>query len=197
MTASGVRSQTADRVLRTFLRLVAERGIEATTTRALAEAADVNEVTIFRLFGDKANLAVEAFGRFSAAEAFDTCPLAIDASSSDRACESLVQLLSHLRARMLERPEVVEFGIAEYWRFPQLKEQIAATPRAARALVERALDAAAPVLRPGIDRRLASLNLVGLLFVSVAWPARGWIDLSQEDWRVAATQAVRGLLRRR
>jgi AcrR family transcriptional regulator len=195
MSARAVNSPTGERVLRAFLRLVSERGIEATTTRALAEAAGVNEVTIFRLYGDKANLAAEAFRRFSAADELNRYPLAIDASSSERACESLVHVLDGLRARMLERPEVVEFGVAEYWRFPQLKDQIAATPRAARALVERALDAAAPALRPGIDSRLASLNLVGLLFVSVAWPGRGWIDLSEQEWQMAARQAVRGLLR--
>lgn len=82
-----------------------------------------------------------------------------------------------------------------HWRFPQAREQIAATPRAARDLVERALEAAAPVLRPGLDRRAASLSLIGLLLVSVVWPSRGWIELSDQDWHVAATQAVNGLLR--
>jgi len=48
MTAPAPNTPTVDRVLRTFLRLVAERGIEATTTRLLAEEAGVNEVTIFR-----------------------------------------------------------------------------------------------------------------------------------------------------
>jgi hypothetical protein len=77
---------------------------------------------------------------------------------------------------------------------PQLKEQIAATPRAARELVERALDAAAPLLRPRLDRRAASLNLVGLLFVSVVWSARGWLAPDELDWEAAAKQAIRCLL---
>jgi hypothetical protein len=29
----------------------------------------------------------------------------------------------------------------------------------------------------------------------VVWPSRGWIELSDRDWHVAATQAVNGLLR--
>jgi AcrR family transcriptional regulator len=186
---------TEDRVLRTFLRLVAQRGIEATTTRLLAEEAGVNEVTIFRRFGDKARLAAEAFRRFSSAEEFDKYPLDIDISSSNAASRSLVAVLDFLRQRMLERPELVHFGIAEYWRFPEAQRLIAANPRAARQLVERALDAAAPVLRPGADRRAASLNLIGLLLVSVVWPSRGWIDLSEHDWHTAATQAIGGLLR--
>ena len=195
MSGRAPTTPTVDRVLRTFLRLVAERGIVATTTRLLAEEAGVNEVTIFRLFGDKSKLATEAFRRFSSAEEFAHYPLNIDTSSSISANRSIVAVLDFLRQRMLERPEIVHFGMAEYWRFPQAREQIAATPRAARELVERALHAAAPVLRPGLDRRAASLGLIGLLLVSVVWPSRGWIDLSDQDWHAAATQAVSGFLR--
>src|SRR5438309_5349130 len=194
MTGRAPPGPTVDRVLRTFLRLVAERGIEATTTRLLAEEAGVNEVTIFRLFGDKARLATEAFRRFSSAKEFAHYPLNIDTSSCASANRSIVEVLDFLRQRMLERPEIVHVGMAEYWRFPQAREQIAATPRAARELVERALEAAAPVLRPGLDRPAASLGLIGLLLVSVVWPSRGWIDLSDQDWHAAATQAVNGLL---
>lgn len=48
---------TRERILRAFLWLAGERGFEATTTRAVAEAAGVNEVTIFRQFNDKLTLA--------------------------------------------------------------------------------------------------------------------------------------------
>ena len=118
MTAPAPNTPTVDRVLRTFLRLVAERGIEATTTRLLAEEAGVNEVTIFRLFGDKAKLATEAFRRFSSAEEFAQYPVTIDTSSSISANRSIVAVLDFLRQRMLERPEIVRVGMAEYWRFP-------------------------------------------------------------------------------
>ena len=195
MSSRRPASDTVERVLHAFLRLVAERGIGGTTTRVLAEEAGVNEVTIFRLFGDKANLATEAFRRFSSADEFAHYPISVDTSSAQRACESLVELLQFLRGRMRERPEFLQVGMAEYWRIPRLRDEIAATPVAARALVERALDAAAPFLRPNLDRRAASLSLIGFLLVSVVWPDRGWIDLSEEDWCRAARQAISGLLR--
>ncbi|MBV8719624.1 MAG: TetR/AcrR family transcriptional regulator [Chloroflexi bacterium] len=186
---------TADRILRTFLQLVAERGIDATTTRVLAEAAGVNEVTIFRLFGDKANLATAAVRRFSSAEELAQYPVCIDTSSPANLVDGLVDVLSFLRARMLEHPEMIQFGIAEYFRFPQLKEEIGANPRAARELVERALVAARPGLRADLEVRPASLMLMGLLFVCVTWRERGWLELDEAGWRNAATQAVAGLLR--
>ena len=195
MTPGAPTGPTVDRILRTFLRLVAERGIDATTTRVLAEKAGVNEVTIFRLFGGKSELAAEALRRFAPAQDLDEHPLAIDTSSPERVVEDLVAILDLLRHSMTEHPEFIQFGMAEYWRLPHLRDQIAATPRAARRLVERALMAAAPALRPGLDYKAASLSLVGMVLVSVVWPSRGWLEFGEADWRVASTQAVRCLLR--
>jgi AcrR family transcriptional regulator len=176
------------------MRLTAERGIDATTTRALAEEAGVNEVTIFRLFGDKAGLAAEAVRVFASTTEFDSYPIDIDASNPRRAAEGIVSVLNLVRRRMLEGPALVPLGMAGYWRFPQLRTELAATPRAAKNLIERTLTAARPTLRPGLDIHAASLTLIGLLLVSVVWPARGWTDLSEDEWRATANQAVESLL---
>jgi AcrR family transcriptional regulator len=190
-----VTAPTDERILRTFLRLLAERGIEGTTTRVLAEEAGVNEVTVFRLFGAKANLAAEAFRRFAPVEQFANHQLAIDVSSDEHVVDGILEVLNFLHREMFDHSAFIEFNMAEYWRLPQLKEQLAATPRAARELVERALEAATPRLRPGLDRRAASLSLIGLLLVSVIWQTRGWIELSDSDWQATARQAVQCLLR--
>lgn len=51
---------TREHILAAAARLYAEHGFRGTTTRAIAEAAGVNEVTLFRLFGSKETLIVEA-----------------------------------------------------------------------------------------------------------------------------------------
>ena len=89
---------------------------------------------------------------------------------------------------------IEQFGIAEFWRLPHLKAELGTTPLAARGLVERALQAAGPFVRPGLDLRAASLSLIGLLFVSVVWPARGWMEMSEDEWQATARQAVDVLL---
>lgn len=48
--------ETRDRILQAAAALIAERGYVATTTRAIATAAGVNEVTLFRRFGSKQGL---------------------------------------------------------------------------------------------------------------------------------------------
>ena len=47
---------TDDRILTAAAALFAEKGYAATTTRAIAEAAGVNEVTLFRRFDNKAGI---------------------------------------------------------------------------------------------------------------------------------------------
>lgn len=48
--------QTALRILGAALEILARSGVRGVTTRAIAEAADVNEVTLFRRFGTKMEL---------------------------------------------------------------------------------------------------------------------------------------------
>ena len=51
---------TREQILTAAARLYAEHGFRGTTTRAVADAAGVNEVTLFRLFGSKVNIIVAA-----------------------------------------------------------------------------------------------------------------------------------------
>lgn len=59
----------AARVLDAACALFAERGYAATTTRAVADRAGVNEVTVFRRFGTKAGLLAAVGERIAAASA--------------------------------------------------------------------------------------------------------------------------------
>jgi outer membrane protein len=51
---------TRDHILDAAARLYGEHGFRGTTTRRIAQEADVNEVTLFRLFGSKTALLLEA-----------------------------------------------------------------------------------------------------------------------------------------
>lgn len=54
--ANATDTETGDAILRAAAELIAERGYRGTTTRAIAERAGVNEVTVFRRFGSKQGL---------------------------------------------------------------------------------------------------------------------------------------------
>lgn len=59
---------TGDKILLAAIDLMAEKGYNGTTTREIAAHAGVNEVTIFRHFGNKQKLLEAAFDRFHYAE---------------------------------------------------------------------------------------------------------------------------------
>ncbi len=50
------KKSTKTRLIEAALDLFAERGVTETTTKAVAERAQVNEVTLFRHFGNKHGL---------------------------------------------------------------------------------------------------------------------------------------------
>jgi len=50
---SAAERETGDAILAAAAELIGERGYKGTTTRAIAERAGVNEVTVFRRFGNK------------------------------------------------------------------------------------------------------------------------------------------------
>lgn len=56
MRMTDAPTSARDRILEAAFRLFCERGIDATATREIAAAADVNEVTIFRHFATKEGL---------------------------------------------------------------------------------------------------------------------------------------------
>ena len=67
-TASADLPPTRQRLLDAAFRVCSERGLHAATTREIAEAAGVNEVTLFRHFGSKEKLIADLFARSVAAQ---------------------------------------------------------------------------------------------------------------------------------
>lgn len=59
-STTAVYDATAQAILDASLRVIRDKGVKGATTRLIAQAADVNEVTLFRKFGTKNNLINQA-----------------------------------------------------------------------------------------------------------------------------------------
>ena len=97
-------SQAADRILDAAAALFAERGYAATSTRAIADAAGVNEVTVFRRFESKIGVLralVERMAKMTAGLAAASTP------PSDDVRETLLHF-----ARLEIRGAVLSGGLA-------------------------------------------------------------------------------------
>lgn len=192
-TGSGATpAATRERILRAFLRVAAERGIDRTTTRAIAEEAGVNEVTLFRHFGDKGGMALAAIREFSPAADLNRKDPAIDASTPPLAADGLLAALRHCRSVIADRPELLFFGVAESQRMPEAAREIAEAPRAVMGFLGRALEQAAPALRPEVDQRAVTLQWVGMLVHASLMTKREIMPpLSAQEWDHLLTASVR------
>jgi len=156
----------------------------------VAREAGVNEVTIFRRFGDKVSLAREALAGANPAPDLDRQQPRIDPSSPARAAEGLAACLRLLRTMLLERPQAVQLLPQ-----PELAEPAVATVIAARGLLERALNEARIQLRPEVDIRAAAISLVALVFPTVAWRQQPRLRLNEREWDRLLESSIRPLLR--
>lgn len=187
--------ETAEtRIVQAFFDLAGRRGIDGTTTREVARRAGVNEVTLFRRFGDKAGLTREALRRLMPAGVIAAYSGEVDASTPERAAAGLVCCLCFLRDLLRQRPEVFTFALAEHLRHPELAAEIAPTPFAAHAQLERAIREAAPQLRPEVDPAAAVLCLQGLVFLTGLWHQSGLAQLREAEWDRLLEAAVRPLI---
>ena len=169
---------TARHILMTFLAIVAERGLAATTTKVLAEAAGVNEVTIFRLFTDKAGVVMAAFRVFDLAGKLEACAITVDAATPASAAASLLTVLRSLREQLHIHRALVQFGVSEYQKYPQLRDEAAKGPAAARHILSVTLESLRPQLRPEVDIPTTVLSLMGFLLLTALWSQNGWLDQS-------------------
>jgi AcrR family transcriptional regulator len=189
--------ETRERILRSFLEVAVQEGLAAATTRRVAAHAGVSEVTLFRHFGGKAELARRAVRHFSPAPAIDAWEPEEGVSSEAAAMRTLVAALGFLAETLATHREVVRLGLAEAHRVPDLNEELAAGPRAAERLLRRTLTAVRPALRPDIDEETTVLMWLGLLIASELLAERGALPRRGPDAREAFfARAVAPFLRR-
>jgi AcrR family transcriptional regulator len=186
---------TDDRILSAFLQLAGERGMDAVTTREIAAAAGVNPVTLFRRFGDKTTIAIEAIRRYSPVAPLNSRDPAVD---PQHALDGLVDCLIYMAEVTGEHRRIpwLRFGVKQSSQVPEIRAELSAIVLAIHGYLMRALEQAAPALRPEVDLYVTALQLIGL-----ARTARQMEELKAgteplpEDWRKLFAAAIRPLLR--
>jgi AcrR family transcriptional regulator len=106
---------TRDQLLSAAARLYGEHGFRGTTTRRIAEEAQVNEVTIFRLFGSKSALLLEAIRAHGTDVSDDALPL----SPRDPLAE-LTAWSAHQRSTLRSMRSMIRKAMSEFEEHPDL-----------------------------------------------------------------------------
>ncbi len=111
------RNPTRQRLVSAALELFAQQGITETTTKQIAELAEVNEVTLFRQFGNKQGLVLavmeesEIFDQLAAALGEQSSQASSPAQVIRKYAQSYLQLLDAV-------PEMVRSIIGEAGKYP-------------------------------------------------------------------------------
>jgi AcrR family transcriptional regulator len=120
--------ETRQRILQTAAQVFAEQGYTRATTRALAAAAGVNEVTLFRHFGNKQNLFAAVIDEYAASALTTT----LEAQITGEYHQDLLTMGNHVMQVLLQRRDAVRLMLCEATHFPEVREVMAQNPRQLR-----------------------------------------------------------------
>jgi len=137
-----VADPTRERILHAAAQVFAERGYARASTRALAEAAAVNEVTLFRRFGSKLNLLMAVVGRFSGLA--DLSAFVAGELTGDYR-QDMLRLARLFQAMMAERRLSIRLMLCEAEHVPELGAVVGEMPFRLRQMLagylQRQIDA--------------------------------------------------------
>lgn len=192
--ARTLSSAAHEKVVEAAIRLIGERGIEGASMDAIAADAGVSKATLYKHWKDKDSLCLDVVNRLR---------LIPPEYRSGNPRRDLLSLLTHLAlaskpARLLKI-------------LPRIIGHAAANPKFARAMQQnsigpteihlaRILDEAIEkgVLRPGLDREIASSMLLGPIMhcrlTKSAVPAKLPAEIVASFWRTFGTSAAKKLI---
>ncbi|MEI3607523.1 TetR/AcrR family transcriptional regulator [Pseudogracilibacillus sp. SE30717A] len=124
---------TKDRIIRAAIELVDEKGYKGATTRAIAERAEVNEVTLFRHFGNKKGILDAAIQKYSF---FDEITETMRKGITWNLEKDLKMLSEKYQEIVASKRNIILISLREEGRFPELDEAIQKLPTTYRNIIK-------------------------------------------------------------
>lgn len=124
---------TQEHIIETAAQIFTQNGYARTTTRLLAAAAGVNEVTLFRRFGTKENLfsvVIERYGGTAVANE-------IEARLTGNYHKDMLTVGKEFMKVMFARKNALQLMLFEANHFPNVKKVMAQNPRQLRRMLAR------------------------------------------------------------
>jgi AcrR family transcriptional regulator len=150
---SELAKSTRQRLLDAAFQVCSERGLHAATTREIADAARVNEVTLFRHFGNKEKLIQELFQHVVAAQTESLTETEPDVHDLAR---DLTRYAHRYHEMLAANEALIRTIIGEARRHPEEARQVMC--EAGRALRERLIDYLRAAQKAGSVRRDVALG---------------------------------------
>ena len=170
-----------DRLIRAALTIFSRDGLQRATTKAIAEEADVNEVTLFRLFGTKDGLLGALLSHLvSSAVGAATAETDDEAwSSASELRDDLLRFGQRHYALLTESESLIRTMIGEAHRYPEHARKIvhdAGKPVHERFIANLEAARRAGKVREGVDLTLAAQAYMDMLFSGMLRYTAGFCD---------------------
>lgn len=124
--------QTRKRIMEAAVALFSAQGYTRATTRAIAAAADVNEVTLFRHFGSKQNLLIAVIAEYTPVREMRAI---LDEEPAGDYGQHMLHLGCLLFQVMRQRANVMRLMLSEADHLPELRDIMVNIPRQLRRLI--------------------------------------------------------------
>lgn len=156
------RKETRKKILKASLELFSKKGYEPTTTKSIAEKADVNESTIFRHFDSKKNLF-----HVCIQEGLDVEEELIDVGlePSDDLKEDLTEIGMKMGENMIDKSNLKKIMLMETKEHPEAFDKVSNVPFGAlRLLIDYFEKAKKKGMVKDIDSEIAAVNFFSFFF---------------------------------
>ncbi|MBA3045925.1 MAG: TetR/AcrR family transcriptional regulator [Euryarchaeota archaeon] len=157
------KKDTKSRILDAALEMFSEKGFKATTTRAIADKANVNEVTLFRYFGSKEKLFFEIVDN-EANVRMNIINMKFE--PSENMVGDLTMIGGYISKNMMERASFFKLLVMEVDRYPEIWEHIGTVPLAAISKLGQYFDMAKKkgLVRKDLDSEIMAVSFFSFLF---------------------------------
>ena len=155
--------ETKQRIIQAAAQVFGKMGYDGATTRAIAEAAGVNEVTLFRHFGNKKNIFMAVIEQFSALPGLRS---ALEEQITGNYREDLLTLGNHFMSMMLKQRKPILMSLCAAERLPEIRDVVAQPPTQQQQMLSSYLrqQIARGIVRDLPNPELAAKMFFGMLF---------------------------------
>lgn len=154
---------TREKILAAALDLFSDKGFKATSTKSIADAAQVNEVTLFRSFKTKRLLYIEVFYHFAITPESINKPVFF----KSQFFEQLHSFCLDITRLFLRNTKIIRMSIKDMERFPEITEELHTQPKILISMLSSFLSEAQKVFQLSSTPELLSETIIKALMGSV------------------------------
>ena len=155
-----MEQETKTRILDAAVVLFSEKGFQAVRTKEIAEKAGVNEVTLFRCFGNKKNIYHETFIKFLEKP---TPAYLLNNVKYENPLEDLIAICSAITEIFSKNKRLIQMSFKEFEKFNEIREELKKQPEEMTEIVSAYLGDISVYLKEDCDKDQSAVYFITVI----------------------------------